>query len=170
MAKGYSQIYGIDYDKTFSPVARFDSIRFLLAHAALKDWEIKAMDVKTAFLNGKLSEEIYMEQPEGFVIKGKKNQVARLRRAIYGLKQASRRWYELFNSTLEQHSFHRIHSDGGIYVCPRTNTQDIIILILYVDNLLLMGPNMNEISQVKKQLGERFQMKDLGPAELYLGI
>jgi hypothetical protein len=90
VAKGFTQIEGIDFQETFSPVARYEAIRFLLAHTALEDWELEAMDIKTAFLYGKLDEEIYMEQPEGFAKRGQENQVCRLKKAIYGLKQASR--------------------------------------------------------------------------------
>ena len=88
VAKSYMQVQGIDYEETFSLVARYESIRYLLAHAALQDWEIKAMDVKLAYLHGVLKEEIYMEQPEGFIAKGEENKVCRLVQSLYGLKQA----------------------------------------------------------------------------------
>ena len=89
VAKGFTQVEGIDFQETFSPVARYEAIRFLLAHAALENWELEAMDIKTAFLYGELDEEIYMEQPEGFVEKGKENMVCCLKKVIYDLKQAS---------------------------------------------------------------------------------
>ena len=88
VAKGFTQVQGIDYEETFSPVSRYESIQYILAHAALLDWEIEAMDVKTAFLYGELKEEIYMEQPEGFVVKGQEKKVCKLIKSIYGLKQA----------------------------------------------------------------------------------
>ena len=90
VAKGFSQLEGTDFDETFAPVARLSSIRALLALGAHYDWEIHQMDVKTAFLNGDLDEEIYMTQPEGFVQPGKVNMVCKLRKALYGLKQAGR--------------------------------------------------------------------------------
>lgn len=90
VAKGFTQIEGIDFQETFSPVAQYEAIRFLLSVAALEDWKIEALDIKTAFLYGDLNEEIYMEQPEGFVEKGKEGHVCLLKKAIYGLKQASR--------------------------------------------------------------------------------
>ena len=96
VAKGYMQVHGIDYEETFSPVARYKSIRYLLAHAALLDWEIEAMDVKLAYLHGVLDEEIYMEQPEGFIAKGEENKVCRLVRSLYELKQAGRVWNRTF--------------------------------------------------------------------------
>ena len=88
VAKGYTQVQGIDYEVTFSPVARYESIRYLLAHAALLDCKIEAMDVKLAYLQGVLDEEIYMEQLEGFVAQGEENKVCKLVRSLYGLKQA----------------------------------------------------------------------------------
>ena len=88
VAKGYTQVQGINYEETFSLVARYESIRYLLAHATLQDWEIKAMDVKLAYLHGVLEEEIYMEQPEGFVANGDENIVCKLVCSLYGLKQA----------------------------------------------------------------------------------
>ena len=96
VAKGYTQVQGIDYEETFSPVARYKSIRYLLAHATLQDWEIKAMDVKLAYLHGVLEEEIYMEQPEGFVVQGDEYKVCRLVCSLYGLKQAGRVWNKTF--------------------------------------------------------------------------
>ena len=86
VAKGYTQVQGIDYEEMFSPVVRYESIQYLLAHATLQDWEIKAMDVKLAYLHGVLEEDIYMEQPEGFVAQGEEDTVCRLVRSLYGLK------------------------------------------------------------------------------------
>ena len=117
VAKGFTQVQGIDYEETFSLVSRYESIRYILAHAALLDWEIEAMDVKTAFLYGELKEEIYMEQPEGFVVKGQEKKVCKLIKSIYGLKQAGRVWYELMADTLRRKlGFERIHSDARVYV------------------------------------------------------
>jgi hypothetical protein len=109
IAKGFTQIEGIDFQETFSPVARYEAICFLLAHTALKDWELKAMDIKTAFLYGELNEEIYMEQPEGFAKREQENQVCRLKKAIYGLKQASRTWNKKLHITLLEQGFKRTH-------------------------------------------------------------
>ena len=105
VAKGFTQIQGIDYDETFSPVARFESLRLLLALAVLEDWEIHQMDVKSAFLNGLLDEEIYMEQPEGFVVPGQEGKVCLLAKAIYSLKQASCAWNVQVHGVLEELSF-----------------------------------------------------------------
>ena len=117
VAKGYTQVQGIDYKETFSPVARYESIRYLLAHATLKDWEIEAMDVKLAFLHGVLEEEIYMEQPEGFVAQGEEDKVCKLVCSLYGLKQAGQVWNRTFAHTIKRKlGFTTIHSDEGVYV------------------------------------------------------
>ena len=117
VAKGFTQVQGIDYEETFYPVSRYDSIRYILAHAALLDWEIKAMDIKMALLYGELKEEIHMEQPEGFVVKGQERKVCKLVKSIYGLKQARRVWYELMVDTLRRKlGFEQIHSDAGVYI------------------------------------------------------
>ena len=111
--KGYTQVHGIDYKETFSPVARYKSIRYLLAHATLQDWEIEAMDVKLAYLHGVQEEEIYMEQPEGFVAKGEEDKVCKLVRSLYGLKQAGRVWNRTFAHTIKRKlGFNTIHSDA----------------------------------------------------------
>ena len=120
VVKGFTQVQRIDYEETFSPVSRYESIRYILAHTALLDWEIEAMDVKTAFLYGELKEEIYMEHPEGFVVKGQEKKVCKLVKSIYGLKQAGRVWYELMADTLRRKlGFERIHSDAGVYILCR---------------------------------------------------
>ena len=116
VAKGFTQVFGIDYDETFSPVARYESIRALLALAAQEGWEIHTMDAISAFLNGDLDEEIYMEQPEGFKVPDQEHKVCRLRKAIYGLKQASRVWNLAFHALLVETGFKRTYSDAGIYV------------------------------------------------------
>ena len=94
VAKGFSQSEGIDYNEIFSPVVQYETVRTLLAVAALEHWTILALDVKSAFLYGKLDETIYMDQPQGFVVKGKESKVLLLHRALYGLKQAARAWWQ----------------------------------------------------------------------------
>ena len=175
VAKGYTQVQGIDYEETFSPVARYESIRYLLAHAALLDWEIEAMDVKLAYLHGVLDEEIYMEQPEGFIAKGEENKVCRLIQSLYGLKQAGQVWNRTFAHTIKKKlGFNTIHSDAGVYILhchhKRGDSNMDMILILYVDDLLILGEDLSKIEDVKHQLGKLYQMKDLGPASSYLEI
>ena len=175
VAKGYTQIQGIDYEETFSPVVRYKSIRYLLAHAALQDWEIEAMDVKLAYLHGVLEEEIYMEQPEGFIAMGEEDKVCKLIRSLSGLKQAGRVWNRTFAHTIKKKlGFNTIHSDAGVYVLrrhhKRVDSETDVILILYVDDLLLLGEDLSKIQDIKHQLGKLYQMKDLRPTSSYLGI
>ncbi|KAK8684172.1 hypothetical protein V6N13_040203 [Hibiscus sabdariffa] len=115
VAKGFRQIHGIDYDETFSPVAMFKSIRILLAVATFHDYEIWQMDVKTAFLNGKLEEDVYMTQPEGFVTPENAGKVCKLQRSIYGLKQASRSWNLRFNEAIQEFGFIRNEDEPCVY-------------------------------------------------------
>ena len=97
VVKGYKQKAGIDYQEVFAPVARLETIRLVLALAAQNNWIVHQMDVKSAFLNGILQEEVYIDQPPGFIKKGEENKVCRLKRALYGLKQAPRAWYSRIN-------------------------------------------------------------------------
>ena len=150
--KGFTQVEGIDFQETFSPVARYKAIHFLLAHATLKDWEIEALDIKTTFLYSELNEEIYMEQPEGFVKKRQEGHVYRLLKAIYGFKQASQTWNEKLHKTLLTNGFRRTHSDAGVYV----HNQWEMILIIYVDDLLPMGLRLDRIMSIKKILAKQF--------------
>jgi hypothetical protein len=168
VTKGFTQIEEIDFQETFSPVARYEAIRFLLAHTALEDWELEAMDIKTAFLYGELNEEIYMEQLEGFAKRGQENQVCRLKKAIYGLKQASRTWNKKLHITLLEQGFKYTRSDAGVYVYSHDHAE--VILIVYVDDLLYMSPSLSEIKRMKKLLADKFQMRDLGPASTFLGM
>ncbi|TFY59187.1 hypothetical protein EVJ58_g5934 [Rhodofomes roseus] len=170
VAKGFTQVWGQDYTETFSPVARFESVRYLLAHAALEDWEIESMDVKTAFLNGDLDEEIYMEQPEGWAVPGKENWVCLLKKAIYGLKQASRQWNAKIHKSLLDLGFIRTYSDAGIYVFSRESEGHTCLIILYVDDLLLMGDSKLFIDNIKQRLSLEYQMTDLGAVQRFLGL
>ena len=168
VAKGFTQVFGIDYDETFSPVARFESLRLLLALAALEDWEIHQMDVKSAFLNGLLDEEIYMEQPEGFVDPDHPDKVCLLKKAIYGLKQASRAWNLQFHGVLLELGFTRTRSDAGVY--HREDDGGTTIIILYVDDITIISDSLKNINQVKSTLSKRYEMTDLGEIDSYLGV
>ena len=156
-------------------MARYESIRYLLVHAALLDWEIEAMDVKLAYLHRVLEKEIYMEQPEGFIAKGEENKVCKLVRSLYGLKQAGQVWNRTFAHTIKRKlGFTTIHSDAGVYILhhhhKRGDSNMDMILILYVDDLLLLGQDLSKIKDIKCQLGKLYQMKDLRPTSSYLGI
>ena len=148
--------------------ARYPSIRMLVALAAHYDWELHHMDVKSAYLNGDLDEEIYMEQPEGAAIPGKQDYVCRLRKSLYGLKQAGRTWHHKINRALQQRGFIPLESDHCVYV--RKQNTSIIIIALYVDDLLLAASELKELRSFKQDLTREFEMEDLGEATFILGI
>ena len=168
LAKGYTQKEGIDYDETFSPVAMLKSIRILLSIAAALDYEIWQMDVKTAFLNGFLEEDIYMAQPNGYIAKGQEQKVCKLLRSIYGLKQASRSWNIRFDQAIKSYGFEQNVDEPCVY--KRIREDKVVFLILYVDDILLIGNDVGNLSSVKLWLTQQFNMKDLGEANYVLGI
>lgn len=168
VARGFSQRRGIDYDDTFSPVVRHSSLRFLLALAVKSGLNVDQMDVKTAFLNGDLSETVYMKQPDGYEEKGKEDNVCLLKRAIYGLKQSPRAWNNKLNKELLQLSFKRSKNEPCIYM--RTQGKKIIILAVYVDDVLIFWNDVEVLRKVKRDLMSKFNMKDLGKAEHFLGM
>jgi hypothetical protein len=168
VAKGFKQKEGIDYFDTFAPVTRISTIRILIAMAAIYKLQIHQMDVKTAFLNGELDEEIYMEQPEGFVVLGQERKVCKLEKSLYGLKQAPKQWHEKFDSAMVHNGF-KIH-DADKCVYSKVDGNSIIIICLYVDDMLILGSNSECINQTKRFLSSVFCMKDLGVADVILGI
>ncbi|KAK9024865.1 hypothetical protein V6N11_064771 [Hibiscus sabdariffa] len=168
VAKGFQQIHGVDYDETFSPVAMFKSIRILLAVAAFHDYEIWQMDVKTAFLNGKLEEDVYMTQPEGFVTLENVRKVCKLQRSIYGLKQASRSWNLCFNEAIQEFGFIRNEDEPCVY--KKFSGSIVSFLILYVDDILIIGNDVPTLQSIKTWLSSCFSMKDLGEEAYILGV
>ncbi|KAK1649198.1 hypothetical protein QYE76_067003 [Lolium multiflorum] len=168
VAKGFRQIQGVDYDETFSPVAKLKSVRILLAIAAFFDYEIWQMDVKTAFLNGDIEEELYMVQPKGFVDPKNADKVCKLQRSIYGLKQASRSWNLRFDRVIKDFGFIRTHGEACIY--KKVSGSSVAFLILYVDDILLIGNDIELLGSIKGYLNKSFSMKDLGEAAYILGI
>ncbi|KAH9687766.1 hypothetical protein KPL70_014887 [Citrus sinensis] len=169
VVKGYAQKEGIDFNEIFSPVVRLTIVRVVLTMCAIFDLHLEQLDVKTAFLYGELEEEIYMLQPEGFAKKGKENLVCRLNKSLYGLKQAPRYWYKRFDSFIISLGYNRLSSDHCAYY-KRFEDNDFIILLLYVDNMLVAGPNKDRVQELKAQLAREFEMKDLGPANKILGM
>ncbi|KAL0437633.1 UNVERIFIED_CONTAM: Retrovirus-related Pol polyprotein from transposon TNT 1-94 [Sesamum radiatum] len=168
VAKGFKQKEGFDFFDTYSPVTRITSIRVLIAIAALYDLEIHQMNVKTAFLNGELDEEIYMEQPEGFVVPGQEKKVCRLVKSLYGLKQAPKQWHEKFDRTMLSNDFKINECDKCVYV--KSSHNSFIIVCLYVDDMLIMGSNRDVILTTKRMLTKHFDMKDMCLADVILGI
>lgn len=164
--KGCAQRYGIDYAETYAPVVRYSSIRYLLSMAARFDFEIEQMDAVTAFLQGELDEDIYMIQPEGFADGSTK--VCRLKKSLYGLKQASRVWNAKLNTALIKFGMARSKVDPCVYF-KRTHKQ-IIIIAVYVDDLLMFSNDSKLTATMKNALSSAFKMKDLGEVTSILGM
>jgi hypothetical protein len=167
VAKGYTQKEGEDFD-TYSPVARLTTIRVLLSLAASHGLLVHQMDVKTAFLNGELEEEIYMDQLEGFVVKGQEGMVCKLVKSLYGLKQAPKQWHDKFDRILTSVGFVTNEADKCVYY--RYGGGEGVILCLYVDDILIFGTSLKLIKEVKDFLSQKFEMKDLGEADVILNI
>ena len=166
--KGYRQKEGLDYFDTYSPVTRITSIRLVLSIAAIRNLQVHQMDVKTAFLNGELEEEIYMEQPDGFVAPGQENKVCKLVKSLYGLKQAPKQWHQKFDQAMLESGFKINECDKCVYV--KNTTYGYVILCLYVDDMLIIGSDGKMIRSTKDMLKSKFDMKDMGLADVILGI
>lgn len=169
VVKGCNQKKGIDFDEIFSPVVKMTSIRTVLGLVASLDLEMEQLDVKTAFLHGDLQEEIYMEQPEGFEVKRKEDFVCKLKKSLYGLKQAPRQWYRKFDSFMTSNGYKRTSVDPCVYF-RKFSGGNFVILLLYVDDMLIVGQDANMIHKLKEDLSKSFDMKDLGPAKHILGM
>ncbi len=168
VAKGYSQKYRIDYDETFSPVVRFSSFRALLAFAVQNNMLIHQMDVVTAFLNGSLDEEIYMQQPSGYVIPGNEHVVCKLKKSIYGFKQSPRCWNTVFRKYMEGIDFKQSPADPCVYV--RCDKDNMAVVAVYVDDLIIITKINEEMKSMKESLAGIFKMKDMGKLHYCLGI
>jgi hypothetical protein len=168
VAKGFMQREGIDYNEIFSPISCKDSFRIIMALVAHYNLELHQMEVKTALLNGDLYENVYMAQPKDFVVDGKEKMGCRLKKSIYGLKQASRQWYLKFDETVRKFGFKENKEDNCIYA--KFKNGKFIFLILYVDDILLASSDIDLLLETKKFLSLKFDMKDLGEASFVLGI
>jgi hypothetical protein len=157
VAKGFSQREGIDYEETFAPTAKMSTIRLVLAMAAQQGWKVHQLDVKSAFLNEDLKELVYMCQPKGFQVAGKEHLVCRLKKALYGLKQAPRAWYIKIDRYLVQQGFQRSPSNSNLYVKRVGN--EIILLVVYVDDIIITGSEEDEITWIKSNMGRAFDMQ-----------
>jgi hypothetical protein len=167
VARGFSQIEGVNYDETFTPVVRYTSIRTIIAIAAEMGWSIHQMDVKTAFLNGFIQEEVYIEQPQGFEVSDRETHVCLLRKALYGLKQAPRAWYSRIDTYFLQMGFEKSDVDLNLYFIIRG--EDTLILILYVDDLFITGAE-DLIAECKLGLASEFEMSDIGLKHYFPGM
>jgi hypothetical protein len=168
VAKGYALTYGINYEETYSPVAKMMTIRANITMATTKGWSLHQMDVKNVFFLGDLQEEMYMEQPPGYVDQTHPNLVCRLKKVLYDSKQAPRAWSCKIGQYFVTNGFQTSNVDFSLYV-KKTN-HGIIIIIIYVDDLLIAGNSDANIFDLKKLLKQEFEMKDLGELYYLLGI
>uniref|UniRef100_A0A2N9HJS7 Reverse transcriptase Ty1/copia-type domain-containing protein n=1 Tax=Fagus sylvatica TaxID=28930 RepID=A0A2N9HJS7_FAGSY len=168
VAKGFTQQPGVDFVDTYSLVAKFASVRIIMIVAVRLDLELHQLDVKTAFLNGDLKEEIYMDQPDGFQIKGQEGKVCRLKKSLYGLKQSSRQWYLKFHQVILDIGYKMSPLDHCVYVWR--DKEKLALLSLYVDDILLASNSPDMMKETKFCLGSKFEMKDMGPTNYVLGI
>ncbi|GJV47324.1 retrovirus-related pol polyprotein from transposon TNT 1-94 [Tanacetum coccineum] len=168
VAKGYKQEEGIDFEESFAPVARLEVVRMFIAYAAHKNITIFQMDVKTAFLNGPLKEEVYVSQPEGFIDPEFLDHVYRLKKALYGLKQAPRAWYDKLSSFLIKHGFTKGIIDPTLFT--RRHGGDILLVQVYVDDIIFGSTNPDFSKRFANLMKNNFEMSMMGELKFFLGL
>ena len=168
VARGFSQAYGLDYHETFSPVARLSSIRVLFSIALDQSWPLHQLDVSNAFLYGDLDEQVFMEQPPGYVAQGESSEVCLLKKAIYGLKQSLRAWFHKFSQLLFSYGFVSTVSDPT--VMRKRTPHGCVILAVYVDDIIITGSDDVEVAATKAYLAQHFITRDLSPPRYFLGL
>jgi hypothetical protein len=168
VAKGYAQTYGIDYEETYSLIAKMTTVRTIIAMATTKGWFLHQMDVNNVFLHGDLQEEMYMQQPPGYVDQTHPNFVYRLKKALYDLKQAPRAWSDKIGQYLVTSGFQTSNAYFSLYV--KNIDHGIVVIVIYVDDLIITGDSDADIFDLKKFLKQKFEMKDLGELRYFLGI
>lgn len=168
VAKGFTQTYGIDYQETFAPVAKINTIRVLISLAANFGWPLQQYDVKNAFLHGDLQEEVYMTLPPGYDAQNCSNVVCKLQKALYGLKQSPRAWFGRFRLAMKKYGYEQSNADHTLFL--KRVGDKLTALIIYVDDMVVTGNDIEEINKLKNYLSSEFDMKDLGGLKYFLGI
>ncbi|GJR66358.1 retrovirus-related pol polyprotein from transposon TNT 1-94 [Tanacetum coccineum] len=168
VAQGFRQEEGIDFEESFAPVARIEAIRIFIANAAHKNMTIYQMDVKTAFLNGELKEEVYVSQPEGFVDQDNPSHVYKLKKALYGLKQAPRAWYDMLSSFLISQHFSKGAVDPTLFTRQAGN--DLLLVQIYVDDIIFASTNTAMCNEFANQMTTKFKMSMMGQMSFFLGL
>jgi hypothetical protein len=166
VAKGYSQIEGLDFEETFALVARLESIRILLVYATHHDFNVYQMDIKSAFLNWPINEEVYVEEPSGFEDQERPNHVYKLHKVLYGLKQDPRAWYEYLRDFLSQNGFKIGKADSTLFT--RKIDKDLFICQIYVDDIIFDSTNQFFCDQFSKIMTDRFEMSMMGELKFFL--
>jgi hypothetical protein len=167
-AKGYSQVEGLDFEETFAPIARLESIHILLAYVTHHDFKLYEMDIKSAFLNGHIKEEVYVEQPPGFEDEEYPNHVYKLHKTLYGLKQAPRAWYECLKDFLTQNGFKIGKADSTIFT--RNVDKDLFICQIYVDDIIFGSTNHSFCDEFSKIMTDMLEMSMMGELKFFLGF
>jgi hypothetical protein len=168
VAKGYAQLAGLDFEETFAPVARLESIRILLAYAAHHSFRLFQMDVKSAFLNGPIKEEVYVEQPPGFEDDRYPDHVFKLSKALYGLKQALRAWYECLRDFLITNAFKVGKVDPTLFT--KTCDDDLFVCQIYVDDIIFGSTNQKSCEEFSRVMTQKFEMLMMGELTYFLGF
>jgi hypothetical protein len=166
VAKGYSQVEGLDFDETYAPVARLDSIRILLAYATYHGFKLYQIDMKSAFLNGLIKEEVYVEQPPGFEDSEYPNNEYKLLKALYGLKQAPRAWYECLREFLIADGFKVGKADPTLFT--KTVAKDLFICQIYVDDIIFGSTNKSTCEEFSRIMIQKFEMSMIGELKYFL--
>jgi hypothetical protein len=166
MAKGYSHIEGLDFDKTFAPVSRLESIHILFAYATHHGFNLYQMDIKSAFLNGPIKEEVYVEQSPDFKSKEHPNHVYKLHNVLFGLKQALRAWYECLRDFLIENGFRIGKADSTLFT--RKMEKDLFVYQIYVDNIIFGSTNKSFCDKFSKIVTDRFEMSMMGVLTFFL--
>lgn len=179
---GNKQVRGIDFTETFAPVAKLSTVRALLAVAAMQNWVVCQMDVSNAFLNGDLDEVVYMKMPPGYEGMGSRipslnmvtsiptntQKVCRLKKALYGLRQASRQWFAKLSHTLKQMNYVQSKADYSLFSFTKGN--NITVILVYVDDILISGDSDSDMTELKRVLSQHFHMRDMGAPRYFLGL
>ena len=168
VATGYAQQYGVKFEETFSPIARFETVRLVLAQDAQLKWQVYQFDIKSAFLNGDLQEEVYVTQPESFIKEGNETKVSKLKKALYGLKQAPRAWYSMIDGYFQENGYIRSENKPTLYVKKEGN--DFIIVCLYVDDIIYSSSFGSLVDNFKSQIMNEFEMSGMVLLHYFLGL
>lgn len=168
VAKGFTQTYGINYQETFAPIAKINSIRVLLSLAMNAKWPLHQLDVKNAFLDGDL-EEVFMSLPPNLEERFGKDKVCKLKKSSYGLKQSTRSWFKRFGKAVKSYGYYQSEADHTMFFKHFIEGK-IAILIVYVDHIILTGDDNAELDKLKKRLADDFEIKDLGTLKYFLGL